>query len=53
MSKDTIVFSEEDGFVALQPYEDPLVISTKVANYELTRVFINNGIFVNVIFFDV
>lgn len=53
MSKDPIMFSEKDGFIALQPYEDPLVISAKVANYKVTWVFINNGIFVNVISFNI
>ena len=48
-----IVFTDQDLMGVHLPYEDVLVITLRVANYDIMRVLIDNGSVVNVIFFSI
>ena len=49
-SSPTITFFEEDALGIQHPYDDPLVISAVVANYNIHRILIDTGSSADVIF---
>ena len=49
---DVITFTEEDVRGIQTPHDDAIVVSTTIANYDVKRIFVNNGSSTNVLFYS-